>query len=130
MLTIGDSKPGFNSGIVGRRRGIPMRGRGGPRVTRGNGGNGFYRRNYSREEPEQPGVSSNGDYPDFPSDFTTLPLYPVVPEFIMPYVPPYYQAPYVPPAAVVKNAQIAPAFVPVDEPLIVEMVKKQMCVVV
>jgi hypothetical protein len=108
-----------------------MRGRGGgPRPGRGGGGSGFYRRNYSRDDAEHQSTSSApGDFNDYPTDFTTLPIYPVVPEYIMPYVTPaYYQAPFVPPPAhaVVKNTQMAPAFVPVDKEVVTEMVKKQM----
>jgi len=103
-----------------------MRGRG----ASGRGGRGgFYRRNQRDENDPLSSSAPVGDYTDYPSDFTTLPpVFSAVPEFIMPYVTPtFYQVPFTPPArAVVEEGQIASAFVPVDEAIVTEMVKKQM----
>lgn len=115
----------------GTRRGGSggMRGRGAPLGRGGSRGGGYYRRQYRDENDPLSSSAPGGDYTDYPPEFTTLaPVFPVVPEFIMPYVTPaYYQAPFTPPAcAVVEDGQIASSFVPVDQAIVTEMVKKQM----
>jgi hypothetical protein len=119
----------MKSSTAGRRRG----GAGGPRGGGGRGyrgsGRGGYRRYNSNGEDAH--STPNGEFHDFPADFTTLPsMYPVTPEFIMPYVSApqaFYPVTFVPPpaSAVVDDAQLNAAFVPVDEAVVVDMVRKQ-----
>lgn len=107
-----------SSGTAGRRpRGAPRgSGRGGFR-----GGRGGYRRYNSDDAHSAP----NGDYHDYPSDFTTL--FPVSTEFVMPYVSQtFYPVTFAPPpSAVVDDGQVKTAYVPVSEEIIIDMVKKQ-----
>ncbi len=107
-----------------------MRGSGPPRVSgrgyRGGRGGGVGYRRYYANTDQDIHPSLNGEYPpDYPADFSTL--YPVNPEFIMPYVSQtYYPVTYAPPPnAVLEDGQLKSAYVPVEESIVIDMVKKQ-----
>ncbi|XP_021951694.1 la-related protein 1 isoform X2 [Folsomia candida] len=114
----GDMKA--NNGGPGRRQQQQRGGGGGaPRGGRGyrGGRGGGYRRYNSNDQDAQ--SAPTGDYHDYPTDFTTL--FPVTPEFIMPYVTQsYYPVSLSSPAR--ENGQQKSTE---DDPVIIALVKNQ-----
>lgn len=109
-----------NNGGPGRRQQQQRGGGGGaPRGGRGyrGGRGGGYRRYNSNDQDAQ--SAPTGDYHDYPTDFTTL--FPVTPEFIMPYVTQsYYPVSLSSPAR--ENGQQKSTE---DDPVIIALVKNQ-----